>query len=95
MLESLRKTVDLAQNSLSALDELSAEANKGITLVSRPLEIPQTAYNSMHELTILKKKCGLSQQHPDIKFKMGHCTILGKRPSNEDAHVFEHFEHAG
>lgn len=25
----------------------------------------------------------------------GHCTIQGKRPSNEDAHVLESIEHKG
>ena len=32
---------------------------------------------------------GKLPSHPYFTLKSGHCTILGKRPSNEDAHVVE------
>lgn len=40
---------------------------------------------------MLKRKSGLLPEHPKYSFQLGHCTIQGKRPTNEDAHVLEHF----
>lgn len=52
-------------------------------------------YDAEYEVHQLKKRYNLLPPHKKFTLKGGHCTILGKRPSNEDAHVLEHFERDG
>ncbi|CAL5999552.1 Protein_phosphatase 2C [Hexamita inflata] len=95
LISQCNELIERASKTVEAASDCCLQAAGAEKLLTQPLKLQNRVHEASFAVKQLKRKAGLLPPHPQFKFKSGHCTILGKRPTNEDAHVMENFEHEG
>ena len=95
LIEQCDDMMTQANSRIRVVDDCIIQSEQAEKLLMGPLRLQNRLYDAEYEVRQLKKRYNLLPPHKKFTLKGGHCTILGKRPSNEDAHVLEHFEYDG
>ncbi|KAH0577522.1 Protein phosphatase 2C [Spironucleus salmonicida] len=79
---------------LSEANQTVVDADKHIELaksasesLQRPLALQQRARAAELQMRQLRARAGISAPRPEVFISFGHCTIQGRRATNEDAHA--------
>lgn len=95
LLESCDNMISKAKEVVETAEACVKQAEVAAVQISEPLRIENRVSEAQYAFRQLKKKLGLAPKRTYYELRAGHCTIQGKRPSNEDAHVIETVTHDG